>query len=123
MDGANTNIVVGLVVTDVAGAIPPNTKVATVASAVANPQVFIIDKYLTDNISASTTLTFHQIVKPTLTGRFNASVTTWDVATFTFDKPLQCQSLSLHFNDTNAVNSFHINDITFEYREIHRRVS
>ena len=110
-----------MVVTDAAGAIPPNTKVAAVSDA--TPQVATIDKYLTDNIPASTTLTFHQIVKPTLTGRFNASVTTWDVATFTFDKPLQCQSLSLHFNDTNAVNSVHINDITFEYREIHRRVS
>ena len=123
MDGANTNIVVGLIVTDEAGAIPPNTKVKTVASAVANPQVFILDKYLTDNIPASTTLTFHEPVKPTLSGRFNNSVSTWDVATFTFNKPLQCQSLSLHFNDTNAVNSIHINDITFEYREIHRRVS
>ena len=121
MDGANNNIDVGMVVTDSTKAIPYNTKILSVSDA--NPQVFTIDKYLTKNIAASTTLTFHQIVKPSLIGRINANVTTWEVATFTFTEPLQCQSLALQFNQNDAVNSVHINDITFEFREIHRRVS
>ena len=128
MDGANTSIIVGQLVTDEAGAIPPNTKVKTVASAVANPQVFILDTPITSNITGGTTLTFKQIVRPALTGKFLASQSSWDIAKFTFDKPLQCQSLTLYFNDgqtagsSEVANGLSINDITFEYRVINRRV-
>ena len=121
--GVNASITTNLIVSDAAGAIPPNTKIATVASSIANPQEFILDAPITANIPGETILTFTQIVRPTLTGKFLASQSSWNVAKFAFNKPLQCQSLSLYFNPTTEVaNGLFINDITFEYKTIHRRV-
>ena len=62
-------------------------------------------------------------ITPTLTGSFLASQTKWNVAVFSFDKPLHCQSLSIWFNRADAANGISINDITFEFKSIHRRVS
>ena len=62
-------------------------------------------------------------ITPTLTGVFAGSVTSWNVATFSFDKPLNCQSLSIYFNQAAAANGISINDITFEFKSINRRVS
>ena len=61
-------------------------------------------------------------ITPTLTGTFLGSKTSWDVATFSFDVPLQCQSIALYLNDGAVTTGLYINDITFEYKTIHRRV-
>ena len=58
-----------------------------------------------------------------LTGTFLASRTSWVVTAFTFDNPFPCQSIALYFNDGATVNGLSINDISFEYRTIHKRVS
>ena len=62
-------------------------------------------------------------ITPTLTGTFEGSQAKWNVATFSFDKPLHCQSLSLWFNRADTANGVSINDITFEFKQIYRRVS
>ena len=62
-------------------------------------------------------------INPTLTGSILANKTTWDIAKFTFNPPIQCQSLALYLNDGALTAGLHINDITFEYKVIHRRVS
>jgi len=69
------------------------------------------------NNSASAAIT------PTLTGSFVGNKTSWDIAKFSFNKPIQCQSISLYINDGGASTGLFINDITFEYKIIHRRVS
>jgi hypothetical protein len=61
-----------------------------------------------------------------LTGIIKASQSEWDVAVFSFDSPFPCQSIALYFNhvtDVNTANGLSINDISFEYRTIHKRVS
>ena len=62
-------------------------------------------------------------ITPTLTGTFLGSKTSWDVATFSFDVPLQCQSLALYLNDGGVTAGLYINDITFEFKTINRRVT
>ena len=62
-------------------------------------------------------------ITPTLTGTFLGSTTKWDVATFSFSYPLQCQSIALYLNPTSVSTGLHINDITFEYKTINRRIS
>ena len=62
-------------------------------------------------------------ITPTLTGTFVASQAQWNVAVFSFNKPLHCQSLSLWFNRADSVTGVSINDITFEFKEVHRKVS
>jgi len=61
-----------------------------------------------------------------LTGVFLASQSSWNVAIFTFDAPFPCQSIALLFNDAGdspTASGISINDISFEYRTIHKRVS
>ena len=58
-----------------------------------------------------------------LTGTFSASQSSWNVAVFSFDSPFPCQSIALYFNDGGVANGISINDISFEYRTIHKRVS
>ena len=58
-----------------------------------------------------------------LTGTFAGSKAYWDVAVFTFDAPFPCQSIALYFNPDAIANGISINDISFEYRTIHKRVS
>ena len=58
-----------------------------------------------------------------LTGTFLASQSSWNVAVFSFDNPFPCQSIALYFNDGGTANGISINDISFEYRTIHKRVS
>jgi hypothetical protein len=61
-----------------------------------------------------------------LTGVFASSQSSWNVAIFTFDNPFPCQSISLLFNDAGdspTASGISINDISFEYRTIHKRVS
>tara|TARA_R100000808_G_scaffold9441_1_gene25956 strand:- start:2535 stop:6095 length:3561 start_codon:yes stop_codon:yes gene_type:complete len=58
-----------------------------------------------------------------LTGSFLASQSKWNVAVFSFDNPFPCQSIALYFNDGGTANGVSINDISFEYRTIHKRVS
>ena len=61
-------------------------------------------------------------ITPTLTGTFQANTTKWDIATFSFNVPLQCQSIALYLNDGALTTGLYINDITFEYKIIHRKV-
>ena len=61
-----------------------------------------------------------------ISGSFQGSSTSgsnWNVAVFSFDYPFPCQSISLKMNAGNAANGISINDITFEYRTINKRVS
>ena len=58
-----------------------------------------------------------------LTGRFQGNKSSWDIAVFRFDAPFPCQSIALYFNDGSVTNGISINDISFEYRTIHKRVS
>ena len=62
-------------------------------------------------------------ITPTLTGTFQANTTKWDIATFSFNVPLQCQSIALYLNDGQLETGLYINDITFEYKIINRRIS
>ena len=48
--------------------------------------------------------------------------TTWDVATFTADSIPSCQSIQFKFIPPSS-GTFEINDISIEYRPIHKRVS
>ena len=61
-------------------------------------------------------------ITPTLTGTFLGSKSSWDVAIFSFNMPIQCQSIALYLNDGAATAGLYINDITFEYKIIHRKV-
>ena len=82
-------------------------------------------------VSADGNTSFAQTSIPTphsasnfaLTGTFLASQSSWNVATFSFDAPFPCQSIALYFNDGGATNGLHINDISFEYRIINKKVS
>ena len=49
-------------------------------------------------------------------------VSAWDVATFTPSSPISCQSIQLKFNPPTS-GTFDINDISIEYRTLHKRVS
>jgi hypothetical protein len=51
------------------------------------------------------------------------AVTAWDVATFTPSSPISCQSIQLKFNPQQTAGTFDINDISIEYRVLHKRVS
>ena len=57
-----------------------------------------------------------------MTGTFLGSKSSWDVAIFSFNMPIQCQSIALYLNDGAATAGLYINDITFEYKIIHRKV-
>ena len=61
-----------------------------------------------------------------LTGNFSAGTTQWDILKTT-SSPFNCQSLQLKItNPTNAVGAtagIQINDITIEYRVLHKKVS
>ena len=59
----------------------------------------------------------------TLSGTFAGSQSKWNVAVFSFDSPFPCQSIALYFNPDSIANGLSINDISFEYRSIHKRVS
>jgi hypothetical protein len=50
------------------------------------------------------------------------AVTSWDVATFTPSSPISCQSIQLKFNPPDT-GTFEVNDISIEYRALHKRVS
>jgi len=61
-----------------------------------------------------------------ISGSFRGSSTSgsnWNVAVFSFDFPFPCQSISLKMNAGDSANGISINDITFEYRTINKRVS
>tara|TARA_R110002020_G_scaffold107725_3_gene250028 strand:- start:786 stop:4253 length:3468 start_codon:yes stop_codon:yes gene_type:complete len=58
-----------------------------------------------------------------LTGSFLGSKSYWDVAVYTFDNPFPCQSIALYYNTTGTANGVSINDISFEYRTLHKRIS
>ena len=51
------------------------------------------------------------------------AVTAWDVATFTADSIPSCQSIQFRFKPQQVTGTFDINDISVEYRPIHKRVS
>ena len=51
------------------------------------------------------------------------AVTSWDVATFTADSVPSCQSIQFRFKPQQVTGTFDINDISIEYRPIHKRVS
>jgi hypothetical protein len=51
------------------------------------------------------------------------AVTAWDVATFTADSIPSCQSIQFRFKPQETAGTFDINDISVEYRPIHKRVS
>ena len=51
-----------------------------------------------------------------LTGTFLASKSVWDIAEFTFDSPVPCQSIAFKLTDTDSV--LWINDISIEYRTL-----
>ena len=51
------------------------------------------------------------------------AVTAWDVATFTADSVPSCQSIQFRFKPQQTAGTFDINDISIEYRQIHKRVS
>ena len=87
---------------------------------------------LADDISAaadgSTTFAQTGITTPhsagsfALTGTFAASQSVWNIAVFSFSSPFPCQSIALKFVAGSAAG-ISINDISFEYRIIKRRVS
>ena len=58
-----------------------------------------------------------------LSGNLSGNVNSWNVAVLSFDAPFLCQSIALEFNGADAANGVSINDITFEYRTINKRVS
>ena len=58
-----------------------------------------------------------------LSGNLGGNVNSWNVAVLSFDAPFLCQSIALEFNGAGDVNGVSINDITFEYRTINKRVS
>ena len=64
----------------------------------------------------------HSSYSVAITGTFAASQSDWNVATFTFSKALLCQSLALKFLG-GSTSGISINDISFEYRIIRKRVS
>ena len=64
----------------------------------------------------------HSSYNVAITGTFAASQSNWNVATFTFSKALLCQSLALKFLG-GSTSGISINDISFEYRIIRKRVS
>jgi len=47
----------------------------------------------------------------------------WDVATFTPSSPISCQSIQFKFIPQETAGTFDINDISIEYRILHKRVS
>jgi hypothetical protein len=51
-----------------------------------------------------------------------AAATSWDVVTLTPSSPISCQSIQLKFNPPSS-GTFDINDISIEYRTLHKRVS
>jgi hypothetical protein len=52
----------------------------------------------------------------TLTGTFLASKSAWDIAEFTFDAPVLCQSIAFKLTDSDSL--LWINDISIEYRTL-----
>ena len=64
----------------------------------------------------------HSSYEVALTGTFASSQSNWNIATFSFSRPLLCQSLALKFL-SGAASGISINDISFEYRIIKKRVS
>ena len=64
----------------------------------------------------------HSSYNVAITGTFAASQSNWNVATFTFSKALLCQSLALKFLG-GSTSGISINDISFEYRILRKRVS
>ena len=57
-----------------------------------------------------------------LTGNFEASQSNWNIATFSFSGPLLCQSFALKFLSGSS-SGISINDISFEYKILRKRVS
>ena len=51
------------------------------------------------------------------------AVTAWDVATFTADSIPSCQSIQFRFKPQQVTGTFDVNDISVEYRPIHKSVS
>ena len=51
-----------------------------------------------------------------LTGTISASISNWDVTTFTFSSPVPCQSIAIKLN--GVTSALWINDISFEYRTL-----
>ena len=64
----------------------------------------------------------HSSYDVAITGTFAASQSNWNIATFSFSKALLCQSLALKFL-SGANSGISINDISFEYRILRKRVS
>jgi len=64
----------------------------------------------------------HSLYDVAITGTFAASQSNWNIATFSFSKPLLCQSLALKFLG-GSTSGISINDISFEYRILRKRVS
>ena len=64
----------------------------------------------------------HSLYDVAITGTFAASQSNWNISTFSFSKPLLCQSLALKFLG-GSTSGISINDISFEYRILRKRVS
>ena len=55
-------------------------------------------------------------------GDLDANSMVWDVAAFTADSVPTCQSIQFKFNPPDS-GTFEVNDMSIEYRKLHKRVS
>jgi hypothetical protein len=57
-----------------------------------------------------------------LTGTWTGGTSNWDVAVHSFATPKECQSIRFKLDPATDAKMF-FNDISIEYRPIHKRVS
>ena len=57
------------------------------------------------------------------TGNFTDTSGVWDVLNATVSSPVECQSMQIKIKNPSAVGTININDISIEYRPIHKRVT
>ena len=57
------------------------------------------------------------------TGNFADTIDVWDVLNATLSSPVECQSMQLQISNPTSTGTIKINDISIEYRTIHKRVT
>jgi hypothetical protein len=57
------------------------------------------------------------------TGNFADTSGVWDVLNATLSSPVECQSMQLQISNPTNDDTIKINDISIEYRQIHKRVT
>jgi hypothetical protein len=57
------------------------------------------------------------------TGNFTDTSDVWDVLNATVSSPVECQSMQLQITNPTTIGTININDISIEYRTIHKRVT